>query len=210
MSIFKVQLQNTQQGRLDRDPSTATPVAIGGEGARYLGTPFNPSIQRTIYVPGPHGIFRKLVDGTTFTDNNYWKRYAFPQVPLDQAFIFVVTDDRSVYSDVDTENVFPVTYGGATAYTVAAVDTFSTNSIDVAGTYGGFAVFAQFKNFGTIANQDITVQLNNSATAVFHLIHGTTQIFDAGDLMISKLAFDGGVADTTIEIIMSIRLPNVT
>jgi hypothetical protein len=31
------------------------------------------SYQRTIYVMGPNKVNRKLKDGDTFTDSNYWK-----------------------------------------------------------------------------------------------------------------------------------------
>ncbi len=203
MSVFQVQLNNTQQGRLDLDPSTAT--AMTDNAHYHLGTQMQPSKQRTIFVAGPNRIYRELLDGVQFTDCNYWKRFAYPQVPLDQAFITVVTDDGSIWSDYLPENVYPLTFGGSTAYNVLTTDTFATNFIDVMGTYGGFALFTQITNLGTVSNQDIKVQLNGSTTAVFSLAHGDTQVFNSGDMSISKIAFLGGVADTTVQVILSVK-----
>jgi hypothetical protein len=205
MSVFRVKLNNTQQGLLDFNPATASPIAIGGaQGTTYLGQQMNPSKQRTIFVAGPHRIYRELFDGQTFTDCNYWKRFAFPQVPLDQAFIEVVTDDGSVWSDFSDENNYALTFGGDVPYTVAVADTFATKFIDLIGTYGSYATFVQITNYGTLDSQDIKVQLNGSTSAVFNLKAGDTQVFNMGDLQISKLAFDGGTADTDIQIVLSL------
>lgn len=206
MSVFRVKLNNIEQGLLDLDPSTASPTPVGGAGGQpYLGSQMDPSIQRTIYVTGPNLTYRKLNDGDTFTDCNYWKRFAYPQVPLEFAFIEVVTDDGSIYSDNPDENTFPVTIGGGAPYTVAIADTFATNFVDIVATYGSYAVFTQIKNLGTLATQDIQVQLNGSASAIFTLAAGDTQIFNMGDLTVTHLAFQGGTADTDIEIILSLR-----
>lgn len=206
MSVFRVKLNNINQGQLDFDPSTATPVAVGGSGGQpYLGDQMDPSIQRTIYVTGPNLTYRKLKDGEQFTDCNYWKRFAYPQVPLSQSFIEVVTDDGSIYSDNAAENNYPVTIGGGAPYTVAIADTFATNFIDIVGTYGSYAIFTQIKNLGVLATQDIQVQLNGSSSAIFTLAAGDTQIFNSGDLTITRLAFQGGTANTDIEIILSLR-----
>lgn len=196
MSVFKVRLQyNPQQGYLDLNPSTAS--------ANFLGTPFVTSIQRTMFCAGPNRIYRELSDGQTFTDCNYWKRFAVPQVSADVAFIEVVSDDGSVYSDVASENNFPYIYS---PYTVLNTATFTNNSIDILGTLGGPAQFVQITNNGTIANQDITIKLNGSATAIMTLVHGATQIFNSGDLQITSLAFQGGVATTTLQIILSVHI----
>lgn len=206
MSVFRVKLNNTQQGLLDYNPATASPIAVGGaQGSTYLGSQMNPSIQRTIYVAGPNRIYRDLFDGQTFTDCNYWKRFAFPQVPLDQAFIEVVTDDGSVWSDFSQENTYALTFGGDVDYDVLSTDTFATNFIDLVGTYGSYATFVQITNYGTIADQDIKVQLNGSSSAVFNLKAGDTQVFNIGDMLVSALAFDGGVADTTIQVVLSLQ-----
>lgn len=206
MSVFRVQLQNVKQGLLDLNPATASPIMIGNLGGNYQGAQMNPSLQRTIFVAGPHRIYRELFDGQTFTDCNYWKRFAFPQVPLEQAFIQVVTDDGSIWSDFAEENNFPLTFGGASAYNVLTTDTFLTNYIDILGTYGSFATFVQITNLGTSSpGQDIKVQMNGSATAVMSLAAGDTQVFNAGDLAISKLAFQGGASNTTIQVVLSVQ-----
>src|SRR3954469_4535762 len=96
MSVFSVKLTQgvgrTAQGFLD-------PSVVSGA-----------SIQRTIYAPGPNKINRVLFDGQTFTDVNYWKRFAYPNLPHDQAFINVVTDDGSVWNDFSQDNSYPVSY----------------------------------------------------------------------------------------------------
>lgn len=216
MSVFRVNLQNTQQGQLDLNPATATAILVGNDPRATvngslvgLGNQMNPSIQRTIFVAGPHQIYRELADGQTFTDCNYWKRFAFPQVPLDQAFIEVVTDDGSIWSDFDDENNFPLTFGGDTDYDVLTTDTFATNVIDILGTYGSFATFVQITNNGTVSpNQDIKIKMNGSANAIMSLAAGDTQVFNAGDLKVSALAFQlgggGTPTDTTIQVVLSV------
>lgn len=206
MSVFRVQLQNVNQGLLDLNPATATPIAVGNLGGNYQGAQMNPSLQRTIFVAGPHNIYRELLDGALFTDCNYWKRFAFPQVPLDQAFIQVVTDDGSIWSDFSEENNYPLTFGGDAPYPVTDTDVFATNYIDILGTYGSFATFVQITNLGTVSpGQDIKVQMNGSATAIMSLAAGDTQVFNAGDLAVSALAFQGGASSSTIQVILSVK-----
>jgi hypothetical protein len=81
MSTFKVKLTQGDQGNLDTNLVSSN------------------SIQRSVYVMGPHKTNRLLKDGTTFTDSNYWKRFAYPQVSKEQAIVEVVSDDGSVYVD---------------------------------------------------------------------------------------------------------------
>lgn len=57
MSVFRVKLNNNAQGLLDT----------------VSGSQQSTSIQRTVYVMGPKKINRKLKDGDTCTDSNYWK-----------------------------------------------------------------------------------------------------------------------------------------
>ena len=94
MSVFKVKLNQGVQGKLDINPAT--------------GLEFATSVQRTMYVAGPNGKIREVVDGTTFTDCNYWKQFAVPQVSANDAFIEVLEDDGSVYSSIASENTYPV------------------------------------------------------------------------------------------------------
>jgi len=197
MSVFKVHVNYpAAQGYLDLNPATAN------ANTNFLGDQMQPSKQRTIFVTGPNRRYRELFDGQIFTDCNYWKRFAYPQAPYETAFIEVLTDDGSVYSDVATENTFPYIYS---PYSVTSAATFDDNYIDVLA-LGGVAQFVQITNNGTMNTQDITVQLNGSANAVFTLAAGDTQVFNVGDLAVTKLAFAGGSADTTLQIILSITV----
>jgi len=175
MSVFKVQLQNVNQGKLDLDPSTHP--ADGGYG--QLGSAFLISKQRQIYVAGPNKTYRLLKDGDQFTDCNYWKRFAYPQVSHEQAFISVVTDDGSVYSDIPEENTF---VKGATVTLTTAL---SGNAIDFVTTYGGPARFLQIQNLD--GTKSVTGELNGDVNVTFTLNAGESQIFNNGDLAITLL-----------------------
>ena len=198
MSVFRVALNNTSQGLLDLDPSGASAGAIVGQG---LGPQMSPSIQRGVYVMGPNLINRLLIDGDTFTDCNYWKRFAFPQVTLQDAIVEVVTDDGSVYSDIAAENTFPKVYD----ITATGGSVFTDNQADIVAD-GGFATFAQITNQDS--SQDVTVRLNGVADSVFDLPSDTTQVFNAGDLLITLIEIDNslsGATDADIQILVSIR-----
>lgn len=205
MSVFRVKLQQLpEQGYMDLNPATASSASPACPSC--LGSAFTTSIQRTMYCAGPRRIWRKLADGATFVDCNYWKRFSYPTVSKEVAFIEVVTDDGSIYSDSSEENTFPVIFGGDTAYDVLTTDTFEDNYIDILTDYGGFAKFVQITNNGTADNQTIKVQLNGSSSAIMTLADATTQVFNAGDLAISKLGFEGGTANTTVQIILSVEV----
>lgn len=199
MSVFRVKLNNIQQGQLDLDPSTAT--SISALNHSQLGSQFATSLQRTIYVTGPNRTWRKLFDGDTFTDCNYWKRFAYPQCELHEAFIEVVTDDGSVYSDVAEENTYPKVYD----VTVAAGTDFEDNVVDILGDTGGHAVFVQIANQGSTS---VRVRVNGATDAVFDLGNGETQVFNHGDLAVTKLEFlntVSGGADSDVQVLLSVR-----
>jgi len=206
MSVFRVALNNTQQGLLDLDPSTATAGAVTGQG---LGDQMNPSIQRGVYVMGPNLINRLLIDGDTFTDCNYWKRFAYPQVPLDEAIVEVLVDDGSIYSDIAEENTYPQAYNRS----IEAGDTYGDNEIDIATDTGGYAVFTQITNQEVAGGGlDIKVGLNGSIgtpQAIFDLAAGDTQIFNAGDLSVSLIQFDnsesGASGPVAVQVLVSVR-----
>jgi len=191
MSVFKVDLNNQYQGYLDLDPKT---------GIEFEASSGNPSIQRTVYLAGPHGGVLGLKDGSTFTDSNYWKRYAYPQVPESQAFISVLSDDGSVWSNNPAENVFPKVYTG-TAYSG------TTSVIDF--TNSGTASFAQFAQITNNGAGTLLVSLNALSAAAFPLPNGSTQIFSAGDVTLGALGLStasGSASSTTnYQIISSIR-----
>lgn len=197
MSVFRVQLQNVKQGLLDLDPSTH-PLAAGAA-ASYgqLGTPFTVSKQRQIYVAGPNRSYRLLQDGATFTDCNYWKRFAYPQAAQEVAFIQVVSDDGSVYSDVPEENTFAV--GATEALTTDYADTV----IDFVATYGGPARFLQVQNLD--GSDTVDGELNGDTNVTFHLGANETQIFNQGDLAITKLRLKGSAGSQNASWIASIK-----
>ena len=191
---------------MDLDPSTASAGATTGQG---LGDQMSPSAQRGVYVMGPNLINRLLIDGDTFTDCNYWKRFAYPQVPHDEALVTVVTDDGSVYSDIASENTFPVVYDRS----IEAADTYGDNEIDVVTDHGGAAVFTQITNQEFAGGGlDIKVGLGGSIgspSAIFDLVAGDTQIFNAGDLSVGLIQFDnsesGAGGPVAVQVLMSVR-----
>lgn len=188
MSVFRVKLQHTDnQGQLDLHPTS--------------NEPFTSSYQRTIYVAGPNRTYRKLADGQTFTDCNYWKRFAYPQTTRDQAFIEVVTDDGSVWSDVSSENTYPKVYD----LLIDAGTNFTDNVVDIIGDTGGHAVFAQIANQSATA---VRVRVNGATDAVFDLGGSETQVFNSGDLSITKLEFLNAVSggsDADVQVLLSIK-----
>jgi hypothetical protein len=195
MSVFRVKLQNTSQGSLDVNSLT--------------GLPNTTSIQRTITVTGPKRIQRVLKDGETFTDCNYWKQFAYPNRSLEEAFIEVVTDDGSVYSSNDDENVYPVVWQPGDSGVIGAGDSPDDDNmaLDIVETYGGAAKFVQFKN--NDSENDIKVRLNGSTDAVFTLSAASTQIFNHNDLIVTKIEFDNSASGTeevdNVEVIISVK-----
>lgn len=190
MSVFRVKLQNIGQGQLDMDPSTAS--------QNNLGSAFTTSKQRSVYVMGPKKINRKLRDGETFTDCNYWKQFTADVVGYEKAFIEVVSDDGSIYSDVPEENTYAVggTYTLATSYN-------STNTIDFANTYGVAAQFVQItNNDGSIV---ITVELNADTNITFTLAAGESQVFNHGDLAITKIRMKSASGTPTATVIAAVK-----
>lgn len=188
MSTFKVKLNNSQQGLLDINPSTSSQ--------------FSTSIQRTIFVQGPNKKYRKLIDGEEFTDCNYWKRFAYPQMAYSEAFIEVLTDDGSVYSDTPSENNYP----SVTDVVVTAGETYDDAVVDIAGDTGSYANFVQITNNGP---DNVQVKLNNLSSAVFTLEASATQVFNAGDLVITKLNFLNAVSGGTtadLQVLCSIKV----
>jgi hypothetical protein len=175
MSVFKVQLNNVQQGLLDLDMSTNTSTTYG-----LLGSQFAISKQRQIWVAGPNRKYRLLKDGDQFTDCNYWKQFAYPQTTLEKAFISVVTDDGSVYSSNADENTF--TKGA----TVALSTSFADTVIDFVTTYGGPARFLSVQNLAG-SSINIVGELNGDTNVTFTIGQGETMMFNQGDMMITML-----------------------
>ena len=177
MSVFRVRLTNSRQGRLDVYDN-----------------------QRSAYITGPNRINRKLKDGEIFTDCNYWKRFAHPHVSLEEAFIEVVEDDGTVYSDIVKDNTYPKVYN------ILAVpgSSFDDNRADIAGESGSFALFAQIVNHSEYA---VRVRLNGLNTAIIDIPEGATQTFAVGDLTIGLIEVENtSESEAKIQITVSIRV----
>lgn len=177
MSVFRVKLTNNRQGLLDVHDN-----------------------QRTAYIMGPNRVNRKLKDGQTFTDCNYWKRFAYPSLPLEEAFIEVVEDDGTVYSDQVRDNTYPKVYN----LSAAAGSAFSANRADIMGDSGSFALFAQIANQGA---ESVRVRLNGLDTAVIDLPAGATQTFAVGDLTIGLIEVaNPSESPVNVQIVVSVRV----
>lgn len=63
-------------------------------------------------------------------------------------------------------------------------------------------------NSGTAVSGDVLVKLNGNSSAIFQLNGATTQVFNAGDVSITQLAFQpqatGFTGPANIEIIYSV------
>jgi len=189
MSVFRVNLNSTAQGLEDKHPTT--------------GAQFATSRQRQVYIMGPNKTNRLLSDGETFTDCNYYKRYAYPQVSLEQAILTVVTDDNSIYSDDSTENTYPKVWNRFIDANTSYGD--ADNVVDILTDTGSYATFVQMTNGH--ATQGVTVRLNGLADAIFTLEAATEQVFNAGDLVITKIEFANAysVGPVPIEILTSLK-----
>lgn len=178
MSKFRVKLSNNRQGLLDIYDN-----------------------QRTAYIMGPNRINRKLKDGEVFVDCNYWKRFSYPNAPLEEAFIEVVEDDGTVYSDVVSNNTYPKVYD----ISASAGSGFSDNRADIEGDSGSFALFAQITNKSE--SESVRVRINGLDSAIIDLGAGTTQMFNVGEMTIGMLEVENVGAETVqVQIVVSIRV----
>jgi hypothetical protein len=168
-----------------------------------------------MYCPGPNKVNRILYDGQTFTDVNYWKQYAYPAMPMNQAFILVLADDGSVWNDFAPENTYPISYStvllaGSTYTTYPDLWPATTanphqTAFNILADNGSAAVFTQITN-NAGAGSYITARING--TALLQIGGATTQVFDTGDLAITKLEFDNsasGGGNAAVTIFMSIQ-----
>lgn len=178
MSVFRVRLHNSRQGLLDVYDN-----------------------QRTAYITGPNRINRKLRDGEVFTDSNYWKRFAHPNLPLEEAFIEVLEDDGTVYSDNVADNTYPKVYD----ISAAAGSGFAQNMADIRGDSGSFALFAQITNKSD--TEAVRIRLNGLDSAIMDLGPGNTQVFNAGEVTIGSIEVENpGSEEAQVQIVVSIRV----
>ena len=196
MSTFTVNLGEGKQGDLDRHWTTVPSSAADSNPPEA-----SPSLQRQVYVMGPNKINRLLVDGETFQDCNYWKRFAPVNATtnpggcvVEEAFIEVTTDDGSVWSDVEAENTFPVGTGWTLAAGVA-------QTVDYMSTYGSYATSATIKNTGGNA---MVLTLNGVVGATLTIASGDTQVFNSGDLQITSIELVSA-AGSTSEILAAVK-----
>jgi hypothetical protein len=187
MSVFQVRLNNINQGYLDINPNTVN-VNTG------QGQEMQPSIQRTMFVQGPSGTFLKLHDGDIFTACNYWKRFAFPNVSLEDAIVNVLVDDNVPYSTA-------VAFSDSSAPYAAVVPVGTTVYF---GTSDFAAPSSANVSTGTVATQltlvnnsgvAATVTLNGSASAVLSLAAGEMITFAHNEFAVSTLAVAGGAVN---------------
>jgi hypothetical protein len=188
MSVFRVIVNNNNQGLMDINPST-------GRQFNFFNTPSDPSIQRQIYVSGPNGGIRELSDGDTFTDCNYWKKFAYPNISEEQAFIVVVTDDGIPWTE-NGDNTYPLVSTGS-------ISAGGTAAVDYTLSDGGYAVFAQITNTGS---NPMNVAINGAVTATFPLAAGATQVFNKGDFLIGALVLSSALG-TSYQVIASVQTP---
>lgn len=178
MSKFRVRLSNSKQGLLDVYDN-----------------------QRTAYITGPNRINRKLKDGEVFVDCNYWKRFAHPPLPLEEAFIEVLEDDGTIYSDSVQDNTYPKVYD----ISAAPGSGFSENKADIQGDSGSFALFAQMTNKSE--NQHVRVRINGLDSAIIDLYASNTQMFNVGEMTIGSLEVENsGEEEVQVQIVVSIRV----
>jgi hypothetical protein len=203
MSVFKVSLNNAAQGLLDRDPTT------GGQSTV--------SKQRTVFIQGPGNIHRTLFDGDTFSDCNYYKKFCYPQVSLADAILTILSDDGSIFIEgptaaADGSNTTLRVYNLVPVQDSVADDVPDTtatgyadgNVADIYGDTGSYAVYTQITNGGSV---DLLVRINGSDSSVFTLAAGDTQVYNHGDLLISKIEFGNasGSTDGEVQIQVSVR-----
>lgn len=192
MSVFRVKLNNNVQGRLDLNASTDHSDSFG-----EVGSPFASSIQRQIYVAGPNGKHRTLSDGDTFTDCNYWKKFTTEEMGEEFAFIEVLSDDGSIYSDIPDENTFSI------GQTLTLTTNFEDNVVDFIGDHGSPARFLMIQNLDESIG--IRGELNNDLNITFLVGPGETMMFNQGDMVITSLRLKGVSGSPEVSYIASVK-----
>jgi len=202
MSVFQVKLNQTNlfQGN---QPSSQ---------ARFLDQSLisGSSIQRSFYAMGPNKTSRKLADGATFVDVNYWKRFAFPTLPVDQAFIVVISDDGSPWYEDSINNSFdkiytPTINDNTQGENPSGSHYSSSNFIDVIGDNGSPAISAMF--YLTGSGTYPTFYFNGLTPGVVIPLN-TSLFLDVGEFPITNIAIDNTqtfhAALNSVEIILII------
>ena len=187
MSVFRVKLNNNIQGRLD----------INSTDTDDYGDQIMVSKQRQIYVTGPNRKYRLLSDGDVFTDCNYWKKFTTEAMGEEFAFIELLSDDGSIYSDVPEENTFSV------GETLTLSTDFQDASIDFIDNHGSPARFLMVQNL----DEEIAVtgELNGDSNITFVVGAGETMMFNQGDMVITRLRLKAASGSPDVSYIASVK-----
>lgn len=86
--------------------------------------------------------------------------------------------------------------------TVTAGTTYAANTIDIISLTGGKpAAYTQMTNS---SGDEVNVKLNGRADAIFVLAASSTQIFNAGDLLLDKIQFDNSESGAVTSVVTTI------
>jgi len=160
--------------------------------------------QQTVSLPTPQNKGeRTFKDREVFEGSNYWKKYCSPSMPQKDAFLIIVEDDGTIYSEDDSENNQPF----IVTKKVAAGSSYNDegNEIDLMKEQGTFATFVLIRNKNS--SQEVNVKINGSKNAILELDGNDEISFDKGDIPISKLNFDNsdGKEEVKLQIIFGLK-----
>ena len=182
MSIFQVTLAKVV-------PGTTSAEAFG---------------QQSVNLPMPKGQGEKIFkDREVFEGSNYWKKYCVPSMSQEDAFLVIIEDDGTIYSEDDSENNQPF----IVTKKVAAGSSYDDegNEVDLMKEQGTFATFVLIRNKNS--SQEVNVKINGSKNAILELDGNDEISFDKGDIPISKLNFDNsdGKEEVKLQIIFGLK-----
>ena len=182
MSIFQVILAKFERGTTSRE-------AFG---------------QQSVSLPTPQNQGeRTFKDREVFEGSNYCKKYCTPSMSQADAFLVIIEDDGTIYSEDDSENNQPFIVTKKVAVGSSYND--EGNEIDLMKEQGTFATFVLIRNKN--ASQEINVKINGSKNAILELDGNDEISFDKGDIPISKLNFDNsdGKEEVKLQIIFGLK-----
>jgi hypothetical protein len=160
--------------------------------------------QQSVSLPTPQGQGdRTFKDREVFEGSNYWKRYCAPSMPQKDAFLVIIEDDGTIYSEEDSENNQPFIVTKKIAVGSSYDD--EGNEIDLMKEQGTFATFVLIRNKNS--SQEVNVKINGSKNAILELDGNDEISFDKGDIPISKLNFDNsdGKEEVKLQIIFGLK-----
>jgi hypothetical protein len=231
MSLFRVQLNNTMQGRLDQNVYTRAQVGYNAEGAgSYQSETYAPaasfvasetqpitgagSLQRTVWLTGPNNVKRELHDGDSFTDCNYYKRYCYPyclgrtdQERLQNAILVCDYDDGSTWIDGSGD---VHAYGGkghSLPTPVSVLLTAASPTLTIpSGSYANFVLMTNISPSSGAAFISL-----NGGQATVTLDSGVTMTFDKSEICITSITVTGiSGGSEAVEVLYSVDSPAYT